>query len=401
MAIDRRDFHNIQLADVQELIDLHVVENRTVEYKRDHYNLGIDQARQEFAKDVSGMANSAGGYLLIGIAENNGVAAGLVGMADLNVDREKQRIEQILRVGLDPALLGVQIESVSLENGNQLLILRVPKSLAAPHQVVINGANKFYVRDTAGCHEANVEELRTMFNAGADAETQFLEFVERRMGILDQGEARLGLNFPFNLGYALIHIMPLSALRGRPVIDPPVVAPLREPFRPPGGQNWGGRVNFHGYLFYREGELCHGYTQIYRSGAVEAAQAGIVTEHEGNLYVRGNVLIEDMVTAVKRYMGGLRALGINPPFFVQISLVGVGGASLLLPDARPGRLVRGQEAPRLMDPPILRLPWAEITDYLDDHGYELALQPAMDALVNAAGVARCQYFDEEGHFLLP
>lgn len=75
----------ITVSDLQALVDARIPEGRRLEYKRDHYGRN-DDAKREFAADVSSMANSLGGYLLIGIDEANGFASKLVGVTAENPD---------------------------------------------------------------------------------------------------------------------------------------------------------------------------------------------------------------------------------------------------------------------------------------------------------------------------
>ena len=108
-----------------------------------------------------------------------------------------------------------------------------------------------------------------------------------------------------------------------------------------------------------------------------------------------------LVFATRRFMDGLQALGVNPPFLIQITLLGVGKCVLMLPDVPEGRVPRDQRGAQPLNPPTLRLPWVEIPDFMDHAGYDRALKDAFDAFVNAAGEARCKYYDAEGRFTIP
>lgn len=403
MSLEQSNFDRVEVQDLQGLIDLHIAEGRSLEFKGAQYRWAEqrDQARAEFAKDVSAMANTAGGHLIIGMRSEEGAASELVGMADLDSDAEILRMEGILQAGVQPRIYGVRMRGLRLADGRQALVLRIPRSFNAPHQVIVNGVNKFYLRNSAGCYEASVEDLRMLFTATSDFQERFHAFVESRLEAVREGS--VNVNMARGQSFIAMHIVPLSAFSTSAALDPDALEQLHDIFRPLAARDWGSRVNFDGRIFFREGPDCAGYTQVYRNGIVEAVKARIVmpADGHGGARVHGNDVIEDIVYALRRYMVGLRQLDVNPPLLVQVTLVGVGGATLLLPDLPPGRLVRDQRAPQPMHPPTLRLPWFEVTDYLDNPGYDRLLRRPMDAFVNAAGVDRCKYFDAQDRFIMP
>jgi predicted HTH transcriptional regulator len=59
-------------ADLQRRIDDHVEENRQLEYKRALPGTS-DADKKEFVRDVVSFANGAGGHIIFGIAESNGI----------------------------------------------------------------------------------------------------------------------------------------------------------------------------------------------------------------------------------------------------------------------------------------------------------------------------------------
>jgi predicted HTH transcriptional regulator len=77
------------------LIENKVPESRDLEYKRDPIGRD-DRAKKEFLKDVTAFANTAGGHIVIGMAEADGVAAALPGTDDRPADEEIRRLESIL-----------------------------------------------------------------------------------------------------------------------------------------------------------------------------------------------------------------------------------------------------------------------------------------------------------------
>lgn len=76
-------------ANLQALIDGAVREDRTLEFKRDAYGAN-DEARSEFLADISALANTLGGDLVIGLDEQQGVASSLPGLrVEVDVDQPR------------------------------------------------------------------------------------------------------------------------------------------------------------------------------------------------------------------------------------------------------------------------------------------------------------------------
>lgn len=70
MPLSHKPFPDINADDVQRLITSGVPEGLRIDYKRDTYKANDGR---EFLKDISSFANTRGGYLLIGVTEENGI----------------------------------------------------------------------------------------------------------------------------------------------------------------------------------------------------------------------------------------------------------------------------------------------------------------------------------------
>lgn len=172
MAIDHKNLSALTLYDLQDLVEGQVAENVRLEYKRDLYGQN-DNSKKELLKDVSALANSQGGYLIIGIEEFNGRADALYGVRCDNPDDETLRMEQVIRSGVEPNIAGIRIRYIKLtkleSNARRFLfIIFIPQSNYPPHRVIINNHNRFYLRNSAGVHEPDIEELRAMFASSVD-----------------------------------------------------------------------------------------------------------------------------------------------------------------------------------------------------------------------------------------
>ena len=94
MSLTNKQFDQLTEADFQELIANKVPESKTLDYKVD-LKFG-DRDKREFLADVSSFANTAGGYLLIGIKEEGGIPTGLPGIEFENPDAEKLKLINVM-----------------------------------------------------------------------------------------------------------------------------------------------------------------------------------------------------------------------------------------------------------------------------------------------------------------
>src|SRR6266568_8690395 len=216
MPITNIDLEHVTEADLLSLIEDRVAEGILYDYKRDSYEQS-SAGKRELLKDVTSFGNTSGGHIIIGMVETGGLPESLVGI-DGDLDREKQRLENLCRDCIEPRLVGIRMHAVPLANGRHALLIRVLKSWNPAHAVLFEGRRRYYARNSAGAHEASVEELRAMFTRGATLFDRIREF--RRDRVL--GIAAGGGPVPLARGGQMIlHVVPFSALGGAGnVVDP-------------------------------------------------------------------------------------------------------------------------------------------------------------------------------------
>lgn len=150
------------------------------------------------------------------------------------------------------------------------------------------------------------------------------------------------------------------------------------------------RFNFEGFINERGGVVNHGYTQIFRNGALEATQSNILRIHNGRPHIPGLALERYFFEVFEGYISGLRDLGIAAPLFVMVTLEGVEGAVYAVTnnpfdDPLP-----------VLDRPTMFLPECIVNEYGPALSYHRAIRPTFDALWNAIGYSASQFFDDTG-----
>ncbi len=391
MAISAIPLDQVSEVDLQRLVENRVPESMTLEFKREPYGTS-DQAKKTWLKHVSALANTAGGDLIIGIEEVDGVAFRLVGLRSTTADEEIRRLEQILQDGLEPRLIGTRMHAVPLSAGGFVLVVRVLRSWNAPHRVVYGDSNRFYGRRARSTFELGVEQLRHAFLGVAETERRLTDFRLERLARLKTGVGEPLLIGP---GQLVLHLMPLQT----PVVSISAhdAKQCNAGFAPMGATNWNRFVNFDGVLL-APGQTSgsRGYTaftQVFRSGRIEAGRGLILFRRSDDdpFFTDYVGSVPDLLRSIPTYVRSLDRLGIAPPFIAMVSLLDVRGSVMGDPNRMfIGRLPRLDRDDLLFDPVLL-----ETAEFVP--GWEKIMRPVLDAWWNAHGWDRCmQLFDEAG-----
>ena len=119
---------SLTIADIESLIANGVRESRDIEYKLKLPG-NSDDEKKEFLADVSSFANAIGGDILYGISESDGVPVSIEGLNDFDEDKERLRLEAIIRNGIEPRIQGLELCVFRTTPDNKaVLLIRVPRS---------------------------------------------------------------------------------------------------------------------------------------------------------------------------------------------------------------------------------------------------------------------------------
>ncbi len=384
--LTKADFESINESDLSELVNAQVPEGAGIEYKKQLYG-NSDSDKKELLKDISALANTNGGHLVIGIEEKDGVASSIASISDTNPDSEILRMEQVVRSGIEPPIIGVKMRAVNLADGGYTIVCRIPKSWIGPHRVVAKGHNRFYLRNSAGVFEPGIDELRSMFTQTASTLEQAKAFRDSRISEICSGADLRPL---VGNGRLFIHIVPTASLLGLISLDLEVLHSNSQHFWPMGTNGMSPRFNYHGYLCERGGEENYGYVQVFRNGCIEATKGSIVRKLENGLNIPGTGVEELIFNSVPKYIKGLSVAGVPGPFIILITLEGVLGARYAVRSSMWG----DESHPLPYD--VMRLPEGFLDSEVSVKNTHKAMKPCFDALWNAIGYSQSQNFDENG-----
>lgn len=388
--LEGKVFEAVVENDLQRLISTGVPEGVAIEYKRDCYGRN-DEAVKEWLKDISSFANTAGGHLIVGMEEDGGVATHLVPI-NSNIDQELQRLESLARDGLEPRVAGLQMRAIPLSVGGWAIVVRVPRSWNPPHRVTARNTSRFYKRNSAGAYEPNVDELRMLFGLSLSATERVRAFRSERLVKLKSGETPVPL--AEGRGLLVVHLVPFLGVTSDFKVDLAAALTNGTAMPPLGSTGHTPAFNFEGFINYRGGDSCHGYTQLFRNGSLEATKVGILAEKGGPSVIPTGSFERTILTGVPPYLRALQMLAVEPPLVVMITLIGVKGAVLGVSDfdfdSRPQPLRHAD----------LDLPEVIIEDYGDGSDFNQVVKPVLDVFWNAGGYLGSPNFDALGNWSL-
>lgn len=394
MALSHIQLDQIAEAHLNALIVTGAAETRSIEYKRDTYGQ-TDRDYSEFLADVSSFANTSGGDLLIGVTATDGIPTSLAPLT-ISMDSEVLRLEQVARNGLQPRLAAVDFRPIPIQRGGAVLLIRIPRSFNPPHRIIRQNSNRFWARSAAGKYEPDVNELRSLFNSAPRLAERIRDFRLDRVAQIAAGRAPVTL---LDKGILAIHIVPLSAFDAPPVLRLSALASDFNSFVPIGSHTASGaRINYEGVIKTSNADQRatqhRAYTQLYRNGIVEAVASSQISEK-----IEAISHIDDKITSqVVSKLADLTALGVQPPFLVLVSLIGVAGTrfnsargpNAVYYDNLSNQLERDQY---LLDEVLFE------TIPATQEECAQAMRPILDQLANAGGNARSPVFDEHGRYI--
>jgi hypothetical protein len=147
-------------SDLQRLVDEGLEESLTLDFKASPALIRDGKGPDEMCKDVTAMANSAGGQIVYGVEEDKTTAkpSGVDdGVTDPKITREW--IEQILNSKVQPRMDGVRIDRIEMATGKFGFVITVPQSRSGPHQAPDGKYYKRFNLQSVPMHDYEIRDI--------------------------------------------------------------------------------------------------------------------------------------------------------------------------------------------------------------------------------------------------
>jgi len=388
----------IQKADIDALIENARIEDRTIEYKRDLPG-PADEDRREFLRDVSAFVNGLGGDIVYGIEEKAGIPTSAPGVAIVNFDDLRLRLQNILQSSLAPPLPLIEIEQIEGFPNGSVLLLRAHQSWRGPHMVTFKGLRQFFVRGNGEKHAMDVVELRAAFVGSEALNDRIRSFRDGRIARILAGESPIKSLIAPTL---VLHLIPVDTSFNRVDFDirsiERALSKLNEPGQHPALVYASfARPNLDGVAivssaYEQRFGLSKSYTQVFRNGGIEFAEAQCEPGESGlePRYLDGNDAEIQMLDLVRNAFRFRKQIELSGPVLLSLSLLHVDGSSIMPAGRRPDLY------PKLFDRDIVVLP--EVITYEDPIDYAKTLRPLFDSMWQAAGHRGSYSYDADGSY---
>ena len=121
-----------------------------------------DEDKREMLRDITSIANHRGGYLVIGVEEDDeGIPTNVVG---IGVGNHVNRLRDSCLDNIDKRIVGLDIEDIPLSNNRVVIIVSIPESINAPHMVTYKGLNQFWKRHGRQKDKMTIDEIGEAFD---------------------------------------------------------------------------------------------------------------------------------------------------------------------------------------------------------------------------------------------
>ncbi len=175
-----KSFENVCLTDITNLIENNVAEMQNLEYKSEVWG-NSDSNVREMLKDISAIANAFGGYILIGIPEDDNGLPGdeIQWLTDEEAEMQRDRIIRCCISSIEPRIPGLKVGIIHEEGQGAMIKIFVPRSTRRPH-MVLRSADRFFIRHDRQVSRMSIEEIREACLRTENLQQSIRDFIEQR-----------------------------------------------------------------------------------------------------------------------------------------------------------------------------------------------------------------------------
>lgn len=369
---------NASYADLEDLASRQVREGMRLDFKATLGPLN-DKARFELLKDVSAFANTRGGILVYGAAQdNNGAIASLPGIVLDDEDAAVNQLSSIISDNIEERIPGISINVIRSTEGRAFALIRVPRSPLAPHMITMPVTYpRFYYRANTLNAPMAVGQVKRASQAGKEREDEILSKIAHRIEQVGALESALQL-----------FAMPLYAdTYSLDITRESVIRQLMSISRVFGAVE--ALHTLAGYTVRYVSMTDRKHVLFMRDGSVEVLDSPIVQEGSNGVRTVSLHLVERECLELVRSLSQANVEGLAPPpLLFAVRLAGVRGTRYV---GSSGGFSFPEGAPCSEDivypEPVVIHEWTN---------FDQSLKPLFDVIWQAFGVAKSPNYDDRG-----
>ncbi len=302
-----------------------------------HIDFKLKLASQfENCKDISAMANAAGGDIVVGIKEGVGDKKGLadqvVGIDDGDLETIQQQIASACQTTIEPPMV-VTMQPVPVDVGKSVLIIRVGRSYRKPHGVKNpKGGYSFYKRNNLMSAPMDISQIREEFISSEEVPKRLRKFREERVEEIRDSE------FGYRIGHGriIVHAIPRAAfdtslrLDANALLDMPgVVSPLKNYWVTSLKNNIDGIRGTDTTAVQGVVKLTS-HVQIFRNGIFEATDGEYLHwQRSGHNYFELEDVLVKKIGSLFESIDAIMPDLIEPPVYLFLTMTGMKGHHFL------------------------------------------------------------------------
>lgn len=161
MIFGGRSISEIDDAELANLVDEAVEEDQDLEFKS-VFHRSSEESRFNLLKEIAAFANAGGGYLIVGIEDDEDRAGGFVGTEPSEAEEDALSLRDLCLDHLKPRVEDLEVQSRQVR-GNGLTVVRVPPSARTPHMISYQRRTFFLRRVDDSKREMSHAEIRSAF----------------------------------------------------------------------------------------------------------------------------------------------------------------------------------------------------------------------------------------------
>ena len=299
---------------------------------------------------------------------------------------ELGRIENIIQSGIQPRLPDVHPKAVEIPGIGTVIVVRVGKSWLAPHMVNYANRTRFYSRNnTLGKFQLDVQQIGAAFASQRGMGERLRSWKADRISKAVAGEGPIRLEGPT----VLFHFVSAAALTDEQSL-PRIFDTAK----------WGSayrliytsvrsqRYNADGLLAISRKDSVQGqsYLQIFRNGSLEYGDSYVLNNLDMKIVPSQEFEIK-LIETFGRSLSLLKHLEVAEPVFVSLTLMGVKGMVMALPQSAQDWDTKSSQ----FDRDVIVCPDMLAQNLEEGTPYPSTLRPIVDAIWQAAGREKTPY----------